>query len=92
MKEDAKKNFKERTKEFYEEHKKMIFVVGGLTVLTLMKLYNSATYTKGFMDGGVNSFYITMDYFDENHGTNLNKIFEEFSKEHPEQIVNWKFK
>lgn len=87
-----KKNFKERAKEFYENNKGVILLAGGTTAFVLMNLYGVKKYANGFMDGGAAGFFITMDYFDKNHGTNLKQIYEEFAKEHPEKMVDYKFK
>ena len=86
------KHFKEKVKGFYEKHKGAIIggAIGG--ALAVLKFYNVMTYGKGFRDGGAVSFHVTMDYCDENHGTNLNQICEEIGKEHPEQIVTRRIK
>ena len=86
------KHFKEKVKGFYEKHKGAIIggAIGG--ALAVLKFYNVMTYGKGFRDGGAVSFHVTMDYFDENRGTNLNQIFEKIAKEHPEQIVTRRIK
>lgn len=89
---EEKKNFKQKAKEFYGNHKGAIIGAGICGTLVVLKFYNMMTYRKGFMDGGVVSFNYTMDWFDENHGTNLKEIYEKFAKEHPEQILDYKIK
>lgn len=89
---EKKKNFKQKAKEFYGNHKGAIIGAGICGTLVILKSYNMMTYRKGFMDGGAVGFGLTMNWFDENHGTNLKEIFEKFAKEHPEQIVNYKIR
>lgn len=87
---EEKKKFKEKVEKFYNEHKAGIIMAGGATVITLIGLYGMKRYNKGFIAGGLLGFHATMNWFDEEFGTNLSDLYDEFSKLNPDKVVNVK--
>lgn len=87
-----RENFKSKIKKFCYDNKRTIITgVGvGLGLAVLNEHSNRKYYNKGFIDGGYKGFHLTMDWFDKNHGTDLNNIWKNFKNEHPEEVITRK--
>ena len=76
--------------EFIDQHKVEILILLGTGVsILLWGKYVKAlkhAYSVGVGDG----FHLTMDWFDENMGTELLKMYTEYAKNNPEKIVHFK--
>ena len=79
---------KEKVKKFVKEHKEAIIVGGIASVGTVV--YGLQMYKKGIIDGGMLSFHVTMNWFEEHFpdkNLNLNNLWETYKLENPDKVV-----
>lgn len=82
---------KAKVKKFWEENKANI-VLGGIcgTVMTGAGVYIfTKGYTKGFVDGGMEGFHLTLNWLDKTfpEESKAVELYERFKETHPEEIV-----
>lgn len=83
-------NIKEKVKNFWEEHKTDICVIGGIAIVSIgVGVWTYKSYMDGFRYGTANGFHLALDWFDGTfpEESRLNELWNAWVKEHPEETL-----
>lgn len=83
-------NIKEKVKNFWENHKTDICVVGGIAAVSIgAGVWAYKAYMGGFNWGAANGFHNAIDWLDEHFPEEIKarEFVEAWMKEHPDETV-----